>query len=1692
MPYSSMLRIPSTKAHHSQSQKNTGSIHFIPMSKSFESPRARKIKPQSQQPVESSAKIFGVRPSGSHHSPAQAVPPNREPSKFEDDVQSLRPSPAISSAVPRRGSSMIVNSPGNGVLSTRRSSQASHATGTGAPTTFDMGLAVSNHMLSISLEKSAASVASACAHGFSSWLPVQVIRVIGLDRDKSADRLFLLAACGENCSSPLMISSNPLKTEPQELPKAGLTYRASRSGLCIRSACDSSDVCVPVDIGETFSPTSGQIIVAPCLHNDVCVAMLTATASNFSDSEFIMFQQIAKITAISIANSILHQASSNCSRQSSLIQRASAILLRPRHSENQSDPIDDQDSQYSDDDFEGERKDGKVHLSSKPDAPALSNMVLATAILAKQLTLAKQTIVYVVDDKRNVLYTWKSPIHLNEPEDALRSSVFPVEVKISSSKAFIEMISQSKMIYSNNTSQDSLFETDALRAFISPPCNFSNSGVGDNASVDQQYSTMMIGISPTGTDIFGCADVSASTKIDSSKKSSAGEFCSVAVIIQIYDHADSFGQRKYFESIRSILEELGKILINALTFESNAQRSTSLDDGLLALASCTRKDDVFASASEIISSSLAVDWAAIYEVSDSGSFVWNGKASQNVPQSLGVGQHRKEILIGEAPVATYVINHNVPDVQPKFSQKGKGPVRIIRMGEQDYDDKRQRRLSGDIDRGMHPMMEAIKFGGPVHIPATMLDLKILPQDFDGKRFNGFKCTAVLACPCFDENGNVVAVAVAGNKRSGGWCRSGDMTFSAADVNLLQKISQHAGIAFSKARLFESFQFQQLYWFKLLELCQIISSTRDTTKMMDLVQELAPKSLGCERAVLFLRVPTEKELWTVLKPYDTTTNLSDSNLTFEQRVYLAAKRKAESAQLQALSEETYLVEFLKSVPAEVQSIFCRSLPLRSGLHDVPTGISAEKVFSTANSASKVISSHSGRELRVKYSNSIAGVAADTARIVNLRGPGAYAEFLNPSTDCVYRPVCDPNSSAQKFEQELPKNIMAVPIFSGSSPTDIIGVLQLINKIDIEQSHFTLSATGDPVSFGLTATSAWQTLARPGKLTSSTQSMRFLKNLSGLETKRMMDESKMSEPPSIINPSLDSVSKRKFERQLEKDERQMVEEGDAPDKRSFNAGDAAVATYVSASISSSFQHGFALQKRFAVEEELRSIINVYGAAIRSSQELSSTTNLSELLQKLSKQLRLMVHATQVTVHMKSSSGDYLDVYHLVGSCVSEVFKHETSTISGIIGHVLSSEKPLNCPRAFDHPCFDKEIDERPNLPIYSIVAWPITTQFGKVIGVLSCGNKSIVAKKKNFEEVDAPGSITAIESKILDGDENMADVDENADDARETGQAWSRFTYMDEKLISVIADELGVAFLNIDRYNRINKLHVTLKELHSEVHLSKLMKRIGSVISKTFGAASAHIFMKDTDTGQSFWTETDISVSSVVPKCVVPLGRGLVGQCASIGDVINVPDSSKAIQLLWGCYSGNIPAESKYPESLVGIKNAIAVPIKDKVGAVFAVLQLVDCDQKEGFSSDDISLLQIFCSHASLTLKQCIKHDDLTTSLESTRLILKSTSSLVGCLTENDLGNLATTTILSIMPCKEPTLLVLDAADQETWLKYECSGEPKRARFAGIAAHVVTSGDVINTSSSKDLMTNDHVSIQKNEFSYHMIPSFFHRL
>jgi GAF domain-containing protein len=929
------------------------------MSKTFESPRARNIKSKSElSSCSAPAKTSCTKPDNS-------LPPSefqekdstqKDSKKTDEGSMSPRSTPAVSIGLLRRNSSFSLNPSGFGG-STRRSSVASNSIGFGVSTTIDMGMAVSNHMLAISIEKSVSAVAATCARGFAAWLSIQVVRVIGFEREKSTDRLCLLAACGENCASPFSANSH-LLTQPKGLLNAGLTYKVARSGICIRSTCDSSDLSIPVDIGETLSPISGQIIVAPCLYNDVCVAVLIATASTFSDSEYIMFQQIAKMTGISIANSMSHQVALSSSEQCSLIRRAAAVLLRSRTTDKLSHPVKMQDSGNSDTDDGLET--GLTSLEST-NSLALSNLVICAAMFIKLLTRAKEAIVFIVDDKANSLYTWKSLSNIGEPEEALSCDIVSAEVKISSCKGFIDMVSQSKFIYSSNTSQDSQFEAEGLRSFISPP-----SGISCHSS-DHQYSTMVVGISPTSADIFGSSDVSYKSNISAVRGSNHNE-SSIAIIIQLYDVAETFGQRRAFESFKGILEELGKILLNAITLESNSMKTVALDDGLLEMASCKRTDEIFACASELISTTLAVDWAAIYEVSDSGSFVWNGKASKNIPQSLGVGQHRKEILIGEAPVATYVINNNVPDLKPKFSQKGKGPVRIIRMGEQDYDDKRQRRLSGEIDRGIHPMMEAIKFGGPVHIPTTIIDMKLLPQDFDGKRFQGFKCNAVVACPCFDEDGNIVAVVVVGNKRAGGWCRTGEMTFSTSDVSLLQKISQHTGIAFSKARLFESFQFQQLYWFKLLELCQIISSTRDTTKIMDIIKELAPKVLGCERAVLFLRVPMVKELWTVLKPCDTSVDLADSNLTFEQRVYLVAKRKAESAQLQVLSEETYLVEFLKSVPAEVQSIFCRSLPLQTGLHHVPSSISVDKVSAAASSASNAMSSHSSHEIRVKFSNS----------------------------------------------------------------------------------------------------------------------------------------------------------------------------------------------------------------------------------------------------------------------------------------------------------------------------------------------------------------------------------------------------------------------------------------------------------------------------------------------------------------------------------------------------------------------------------------------------------------------------------------------------------------------------------------------------------------------------------------------------
>jgi hypothetical protein len=163
-------------------------------------------------------------------------------------------------------------------------------------------------------------------------------------------------------------------------------------------------------------------------------------------------------------------------------------------------------------------------------------MVVATAILAKQLVLAKHAVVYIVDDKKNVLYTWKPLLNVSEPEDAISSAASFVEVKVATSKTIIEMISHSKIIHSSNTSQDTLFEGDSLRAFRSPPSEIFPSPAVLDGYVDQQYSTMLIGIPPTATDIFGCSDISSSLNSDDIEKS-------VAVIIQIFDRAEVFGQK---------------------------------------------------------------------------------------------------------------------------------------------------------------------------------------------------------------------------------------------------------------------------------------------------------------------------------------------------------------------------------------------------------------------------------------------------------------------------------------------------------------------------------------------------------------------------------------------------------------------------------------------------------------------------------------------------------------------------------------------------------------------------------------------------------------------------------------------------------------------------------------------------------------------------------------------------------------------------------------------------------------------------------------------------------------------------------------------------------------------------------------------------------------------------------------------
>ena len=172
---------------------------------------------------------------------------------------------------------------------------------------------------------------------------------------------------------------------------------------------------------------------------------------------------------------------------------------------------------------------------------------------------------------------------------------------------------------------------------------------------------------------------------------------------------------------------------------------------------------------------------------------------------------------------------------------------------------------------------------------------------------------------------------------------------------------------------------------------------------------------------------------------------------------------------------------------------------------------------------------------------------------------------------------------------------------------------------------------------------------------------------------------------------------------------------------------------------------------------------------------------------------------------------------------------------------------------------------------------------------------------------------------------------------------------------------------DLARRLRFLMEATKALASTLDLGELLGRILDVAKAQADAERGTLFLVD-EKKEEIWSL--IAHGLETREIRLPLGKGIAGQVAKSGEILNIPDAYAD-----GRFNRDVDAQTGYRT-----RNILCLPIRNKKGKIVAALQLLN-KRQGAFAAEDVDFLLTLSEHMALALENAQLHRAL---LEKERL------------------------------------------------------------------------------------------------------------
>ena len=322
-------------------------------------------------------------------------------------------------------------------------------------------------------------------------------------------------------------------------------------------------------------------------------------------------------------------------------------------------------------------------------------------------------------------------------------------------------------------------------------------------------------------------------------------------------------------------------------------------------------------------------------------------------------------------------------------------------------------------------------------------------------------------------------------------------------------------------------------------------------------------------------------------------------------------------------------------------------------------------------------------------------------------------------------------------------------------------------------------------------------------------------------------------------------------------------------------------------------------------------------------------------------------------------------------------------GLAGQVATTGECLNIPDAYNHPLFNKEVDERPGYHTHTLLCMPIFSSTKQVVAVVQLLNK---AEGVPFDSED--------EQRFRDFAASIGII-------LETCQSF----YMAAR------NQRGAAAL----------LRATAS-LGQSLDLEATLRLVMDQARDLMQADRSTLFMLSKERGE-LWSKVATADGETLMEIRIPANRGIAGYVASTGQPLNIPDAYKDPRF--------DPSTDKKTGYVT--RNILCMPVFNSKNDLIGVTQLINKHQGS-FSSSDEEFMRAFNIQAGIALENAKLFENVLIEKQYQKDILQSLSDAV--ISTDMQGRIVTINdaALTLLGCP---LEQLDGKNRQLW-DYKLTG------------------------------------------------------